>query len=522
MGKWGRKSIPFVTSLVLAGSLLAMPAGAKVHAAAITASPVAKSALAAEIEEATILDLEHDMKKGTLTSEQLVQFYLDRIGEYDDSIHSIITINKDAIAEAKQLDQERKAGKVRGPLHGIPVILKDNFDTYDMPTTAGSLSLKGSVPLNDAYQTKRLREEGGIILGKANLHEFAFGFETISSLGGQTYNPYDTTRYPGGSSGGTAAAVTSNFVTVGLGTDTGGSIRIPSSFNDLVGIRPTMGLASRDGIIPLALSQDVGGPIARTVEDAAVVLDAIAGYDPADPVTEASVGKVPQTYTHYLKKNGLKKARIGIVRALFGNDPQINNVMDQAIADMKEQGAEVYEVTIPNLDQILAYPSLSGYEFKFQLNDYLASLGPNAPVHTLTDIINSGLYHPSLKSGLISRNNMGSLETNVDYQRIITERPKLAKESLMTTFNEFGLDALVYPTSSALPAVVGSGQGAGNANRLSPFSGFPAISVPAGFSDNGLPIGMEMLGKAFDEPTLIKLAYSYQEATHNRKEPVLK
>ncbi|MBT2659115.1 amidase [Bacillus sp. ISL-18] len=522
MGKWGRKSKPFVTSLVLAGSLLAMPAGATVHAAANTASPVAKSALAAEIEEATILDLEHDMQKGALTSEQLVEFYLNRIGKYDDSIHSIITINKDAIVEAKKLDQERKAGKVRGPLHGIPVILKDNFDTYDMQTTAGSLSLKGSFPLDDAYQTKRLREEGAIILGKANLHEFAFGFETISSLGGQTYNPYDTTRYPGGSSGGTAAAVTSNFVTVGLGTDTGGSIRIPSSFNDLVGIRPTMGLASRDGIIPLALSQDVGGPIARTVEDAAVVLDAIAGYDPADPVTEASVGKVPKTYTHYLKKNGLKQARIGIVRALFGKDQQINKVMDEAVADMKEQGAEVYEVTIPNLDQILAYPSLSGYEFKFQLNDYLASLGPNAPVHTLTDIINSGLYHPSLKSGLISRNNMGSLETNVDYQRIITERPKLAKESLMSTFNEFELDALVYPTSSALPAVVGSGQGAGNANRLSPFSGFPAISVPAGFSDNGLPIGMEMLGKAFDEPTLIKLAYSYQEATHNRKAPVLK
>ncbi|MFL6555431.1 MAG: amidase, partial [Bacillus sp. (in: firmicutes)] len=381
-------------------------------------------------------------------------------------------------------------------------------DTYDMPTTAGSLSLKGSIPLDDAYQTKKLRKEGAIILGKANLHEFAFGFETISSLGGQTYNPYDITRYPGGSSGGTAAAVTSNFVTVGLGTDTGGSIRIPSSFNDLVGIRPTMGLASRDGIIPLALSQDVGGPIARTVEDAAVVLDAIAGYDPADPVTKESIGKVPQTYTHYLKKNGLKKARIGVVRALFGNDPQINKVMDEAIADMKEQGAEVYEVTIPNLNQILAYPSLSGYEFKFQLNNYLASLGPNAPVHTLTDIINSGLFDPSLKSGLISRNNMGPLENNADYQRIITERPKLAKESLMTTFNEYGLDALVYPTSNALPAVVGSGQGAGNANRLSPFSGFPAISMPAGFSDTGLPIGMELLGKAFDEPTLIKLAYS--------------
>ncbi|PLS07095.1 amidase family protein [Neobacillus cucumis] len=522
MGKWSKKSISFVTSFVLAGSLLAVPVGSTAQAAATHASPVAKSVLSVKIEEATISELEQAMQTGKLTSEQLVQFYLDRIAEYDDSINSIITINKDALAEAKQLDQERKAGKVRGALHGIPVILKDNFDTYDMPTTAGSLSLEGSIPLDDAYQTKKLREEGAIILGKANLHEFAFGFETISSMGGQTYNPYDTTRYPGGSSGGTAATVASNFVTVGLGTDTGGSIRIPSSFNDLVGIRPTMGLASRDGIIPLALSQDVGGPIARTVEDAAAVLDAIAGYDPADPVTKASIGKVPQTYTHYLKKNGLKKARIGVVRALFGNDPQINKVMEQAIADMKSQGAEVYEVTIPNLNEILAYPSLSGFEFKFQLNDYLASLGPNAPVHTLTDIINSGLFHPSLKSGLIARNNKVSLENDPEYLRIITNRPKLAKESLLSTFNENVLDALVYPTSSALPAVVGSGQGAGNANRLSPFSGFPAISIPAGFSDNGLPIGMEMLGKAFDEPTLIKLAYSYQEATHHREAPVLK
>jgi len=226
-----------------------------------------------------------------------------------------------------------------------------------------------------------------------------------------------------------------------------------------------------------------------------VVLVAIAGYNPADPVTEASIGKVPQTYTHYLKMNGLKKDRIGVVRALFGNDPQINKVMDQAIADMKKQGAEVYEVTIPNLNEILAFPSLSGFEFKFQLNDYLASLGLNAPVHTLTDIINSGLFHPSLQSGLIIRNNKVSLENDPEYQRIITNRPKLSKESSMTTFNEYGLDALLYPTSSALPALVGNGQGAGNANRLSPFSGFPAISVPAGFSDSGLPIGMELLVK---------------------------
>jgi amidase len=521
MGKRYKKPATFLASFVIAGSIFGTSVEAAPITAVKTATPVAKSVLSVEIEEATIFELQHEMQKGTLTSEQLVQFYLDRIEEYDDTIHSIITIGEDVLEEARQLDSERKAGKVRGALHGIPVILKDNYDTYDMPTTAGSLSLEGSIPLDDAYQTNSLREEGAIILGKANLHEFAFGFETISSLGGQTYNPYDVTRYPGGSSGGTAAAVASNFVAVGLGTDTGGSIRIPSSFNSLVGIRPTMGLASRDGIIPLALTQDVGGPIARTVEDAAIVLDAIAGYDPADPVTEASIGNVPKTYTHYLKKNGLKKARIGVVRALFGSDPQVNKVMDQAIADMEALGADVYEVTIPNLSQILAYSSLSGYEFKFQLNDYLASLGPAAPNKTLADIIESGLYHPSLKNGLISRNNRESLENDPEYQKILTERPKLTRESLMATFAEYELDTLVYPTSNALPAVVGKGQGAGNANRLSPFSGFPAISVPAGFSDDGLPVGMEMLGKEFDESTLIKLAYSYQEGTEHRKAPEL-
>lgn len=517
MEKWYRKPIALATGLVLAGSLYSTSAAA----APKSAKPADKS-YTEQIEESTIFELQQAMQKGDLTSEELVKFYLDRIEEYDDSINSIITIDEDAIAVAKQLDKERKAGKVRGELHGIPVLLKDNYDTYDMPTTAGSLSLKGSVPPDDAYQTKRLREEGAIILGKANLHEFAFGYLTISSLGGQTYNPYDLTRYPGGSSGGTAAAVASNFAAVGLGTDTGGSIRVPSSFNNLVGIRPTMGLASRDGIIPLALTQDVGGPIARTVEDATIVLDAIAGYDPADPVTAASNGFIPKTYTHYLKKNGLKNARIGVVRALFGNDPQINTAMDKSIADMKELGAEVVEVTIPNLEKILSYPSLSSYEFKFQLNDYLASLGADAPVKSLGEIIDSGKYDPSIESSLITRNNRGPLENDPVYQDIIANRPKLAKESLYAVLNENELDILIYPTLNSLPAVIGKNQGSGSAPMLSPFSGFPALSVPAGFSESGLPIGMEMLGREFAEPTLIKLAFSYQEGTEHRKAPVLK
>lgn len=473
-----------------------------------------------EIEEATILDMQEAMEEGKVTSEELVTFYLDRIENYDDNINSILHINEDALTVAQALDQEREDGKVRGDLHGIPVLLKDNYDTKDMPTTAGSLSLEGSIPQDDAYQTKRLREEGAIILGKANLHEFAFGFETISSLGGQTHNPYDLTKYAGGSSGGTGAAIASNFAAAGLGTDTGGSIRVPASFNNLVGIRPTMGLASRDGIIPLALTQDVGGPMARTVEDVAIMLDAIAGYDPADPVTKTSEGQIPDSYTDYLDENGLKGAKIGVVTALYGEDEQIIQAMNEAIVDMEKLGAEIIEVTIPNLEQILAYPSLSSFEFKFQLNDYLTSLGPNAPVKSLTEIIESKKYHPSLENSLISRNNRVSLE-DPDYLQIITTRPTLTKESLITVFNANQLDALIYPASTQLPSTIGESQGAGTNNRLSPFSGYPAMSIPMGFSDTGLPIGMEMLGKEFNEATLIKLAYSYQEGTNHRQAPEL-
>lgn len=476
-----------------------------------------------DIKEATILEMTAAMEEGKLTSEELVRFYLDRIDQFDQqgpSINSMLYVNRDAIETAKQLDKERAEGTIRGALHGIPIVLKDNYDTVDMPTTGGSLSLEGSMAPDDAYQTAQLREEGAIIIGKANLHEFAFGFETYSSLGGQTLNPYDLTKFPGGSSGGTGAAVTSNFAAAGLGTDTGGSIRVPSSFNNLVGIRPTMGLASRDGIIPLALTQDVGGPIARTVEDAAVVLDAIAGYDEADPVTEESNGNIPESYTDYLDEDGLEGARIGVVRALFGEDPDIIKATEQAIDDMELLGAEVIDVTIPNLDQIIAYPSLSGFEFKFQLNDYLASLGENAPVTSLAEVIESGKYHPAMEASMKAREAKVSLENDPEYLNIIETRPAITKTSLMDVFDGQDVDALLYPTSALLPQnIENKSQGGGPNPKLSPFSGYPAMSVPIGFSESGLPIGMELLGTEFSEPTLIKLAYSYQEGTDHRMAP---
>lgn len=479
------------------------------------------------LEEATIADMQLAIDQGKLTSKQLVQMYLDRIAKYDDqgvSLQAVLTLNPDALSIAEALDQERAAKGPRGPLHGIPILVKDNFDTADMPTTAGCLCLKDSIPGKDAEQIAKLKEAGAIILGKTNLHEFAFGITTSSSLGGQTKNPYAPDHYPGGSSGGTGAAVAANFAAAGLGTDTGGSIRIPSSFNSLVGIRPTVGLSSRDGIIPLALTQDVGGPMARTVEDAAIMLDATAGYDPDDTATAYSVGHIPASYTAFLDTDGLKGARIGVAVELFqnGNDREktVSDVVYHAVDELKALGAAAIPVTIPNLAEINEYPSLSGYEFKFQLNEYLQELGDGAPYHSLAEIIASGEYDKAQEQSMKAREARETLETE-EYKDILLNRTKLTRDALLKVMADYDLDAIVYPTTTQPAAFIGESQASGNNNRLSPFSGFPAITVPAGFTPDGLPVGIEFLGRAFDEGTLIKLAYSYEQGTHHRHAPKL-
>ncbi|MFL0556986.1 amidase family protein [Paenibacillus barengoltzii] len=479
------------------------------------------------LPEATISELQLAMEQGKITSKQLVQMYLDRIDKYDDqgiSLQAVLSVNPDALSIAEALDQERAEKGPRGPLHGIPILVKDNFDTADMPTTAGCLCLKESIPSQDADQIAKLKEAGAIILGKTNLHEFAFGITTSSSLGGQTKNPYALDHYPGGSSGGTGAAIAANFAAAGLGTDTGGSIRIPSSFNSLVGIRPTIGLSSRDGIIPLALTQDVGGPIARTVEDAAILLDATVGYDPDDIATAYSVGRIPASYTDFLDVNGLKGARIGVATELFpeNNDQEkaVTGVVSNAVKELEALGATVVNIKIPNLEEIMKYPSLSGYEFKFQLNDYLEELGDKAPYHSLAEIIASGEYDKSQEQSMKAREARETLDTQ-EYKDIVLKRTSLTRDSLLKVMADYKLDAIVYPTSTQPPALIGEGQSSGNNNRLSPFSGFPAITVPAGFTKDGLPVGIEFLGRAFDEGTLIKLAYSYEQGTHHRHAPAL-
>lgn len=477
--------------------------------------------------EATIDDIDRAYEFGALTATELVQLYLNRIEAYDDSapaLNSIINLNPDALEAAAEIDRQRFLGKDMGTLAGIPVILKDNYDTFDVPTTAGAIALEDFIPEEDAFQTEQLREEGAIILAKANLSEFAFSFESTSSLEGTVLNPYDPERNAGGSSGGTGAAIAANFGTVGTGTDTGGSIRIPSTFNSLVGIRPTIGLTSRSGIIPLALTQDVGGPMTRTVTDAAITLDALAGFDPEDPVTASSIGQIPDSYTDFLDADALDGARIGVVRELFGEDEDpraaaTNDVVNDAIAEIEALGATAIDVEIPNLDEILEFPSLSTLEFQRDLNNYLAER--DAPIEDLAGLIESGEYLEDFEDAYIERNeiDLSDPETAAEYQEIITERPALTQGSLLEVLDGNNLDALIYPTAQSPPNLFEESTGAGSANRLSPFSGFPAISVPAGFTEDGLPVGIEFLGRAYSEPTLIGLTYSFEQGTEFRMPP---
>jgi amidase len=469
--------------------------------------------------EKTIPDLAAAMRDGAVTSRALVQAYLARIDAFDHrgpAINAVIAINPRVLTDADAMDRERAGGRVRGPLHGIPIVVKDNYDTVDLPTTAGSVALKGSMPGRDAFQVKKLREAGAVIVGKTNLHEFARGITTVSSLGGQTLNPYELSRNPGGSSGGTGAAVAANFATVGMGTDTCGSIRYPAAHNSLVGLRPTMGLSSRSGIVPLALSQDVGGPLARSVTDVAIVLDATTGVDPSDPVTSRSAGHIPRTYTATLDRNGLRGARIGALLSLFGDtadDQRVGSVVRSAVRQMAERGAVPIDVSIPIPAEGDA--SLIRLEFKSNLNDYLAKT-PGAPVRTLAEIIDRKVIHPSLEQGFRRSNDVVSLDTD-EYRGIAAKQAQL-REALLKAMDERQILALVYPTLRRVAAKIGDPQVGGNCTA-SAVTGLPAITVPAGFSDNGMPVGIEFLGRPFSEPDLLRLAYAFEQTTHHRRPP---
>jgi Asp-tRNA(Asn)/Glu-tRNA(Gln) amidotransferase A subunit family amidase len=481
-----------------------------------------------QVVETTIVDTHAAIRSGKVTCRQLVETYLERIRVYDQPmrLNTVVTLNPTALEDADRLDKEFSRTHTLRPLQCIVMAVKDNYDTKGLQTTAGSLALKGFVPKEDAFMVKRIREAGAILLFKSNMAEWAFSpLLTESSIAGITRNPYDLERVPAGSSGGTAASVAANLAEVGLGSDTGNSIRGPSSHNDLVGIRPTIGLTSRDGIIPLASQADVGVPLARSVADAAAVLSVVAGYDPADPVTAESKGKIEKDYTRFLDKDGLKGARLGVFRRYINaatTDPEIKDLMEKAIADMKVQGAEVVDLDIPDFEDI----SKGVYcgDFQADLNQYFAVHGTNAPYKSLQAIYDSGLYLPSvqdrIKRALDPKSNPNA-RPGPCVDAYHDEKKIAFRNAIVAAMDAAKLDAIIYPTWSNPPRRVGDlkSPAGDNSQQLAPLTGMPAITVPMGFTYRTLPAGVTILGRSFSEPTLFRLAYSYEQASKHRIPP---
>jgi amidase len=491
-----------------------------------------------ELEEATLAQLQAGMTSGSMTAHSITQQYLARIEELDrkgPSLHHIIEINPDALSIADTLDRERKAGHVRGRLHGIPILLKDNVDTADrMTTTAGSYALAGSIPLQDSTVAAKLRANGAILLGKTNLSEWANFRSTHSSSGwsgrgGQAKNPYVLDRNPCGSSSGSAAAVAANLSALAIGTETDGSIVCPSSANGIVGIKPTLGLVSRAGIIPIAHSQDTAGPMARTVRDAAILLGVLAGADPRDPATSSSGARALSDYTRYLDANGLRGARIGVARTkFFGYSDVTDKVINEAIEAMKAQGAVIIDPA--NIETAGKFDDSEFdvllYEFKTDLNAYLASLGPKAPVKTLQDIIDYNDRHRDQEMPYFGQEIMIQAQakgplTEKKYLDELASNLKMSRtDGIDATMDKYKLDALVAPTGG--PAwttdLINGDHFSGASSTPAAVAGYPNINVPAGYS-HGLPIGISFFGRAYSEPVLIKLAYAYEQATKHRRAP---
>jgi Asp-tRNA(Asn)/Glu-tRNA(Gln) amidotransferase A subunit family amidase len=491
-------------------------------ALAQSSSPAPASASAeADLIERPIEDLQRDMQAGRLTSRQLVEFYLARIAAYDRQgpwLNAIAAINPKAREVASALDAERQARGPRGPLHGIPVLVKDNYETLDMPTTAGSIALAAFNPNRDAVLVQRLKAAGAVILGKTNMHELAAGIVTVGSSFGQTRNPYDLDRNPGGSSGGTGAAVAANFAAAGMGSDTCGSIRIPAAHNNLVGLRGTQGLSSRTGIVPLSSTQDISGPLARTMTDLAIMLDATVGPDPADPSTAVSTGRIPASYRAALRADAIRDARIGVLRSLFGSaqeDREVATIVEKSLDALKAAGADIVDVTIPGLDDLLQNSSLINADFKFDLADYLASAG-NAPVKGLGEMLDRGLVHSSMEANFRARDKAERRDTE-ESRRARIKRVAL-QQAVTSVLAEHRLTALLYPTIRRKAARIGESQGGSNC-QLSAHSGLPALGVPAGFTDDGLPVGIDLLGGAFTESELLSLGYSIEQTLKLRKPP---
>ena len=491
-----------------------------------------------DLDAATIADVNAAFAKGTLTSERLTQMFLSRIDAYDRKgpmLRAVILVNPKALETARAMDAERKTKGPRSPLHGIPVIIKDNIDTADMPTTGGSVMLEGWTPPDDAFVVRKLRDAGAVIIAKANLSEFASG-ATHSSLGGQILNPHDLARSPSGSSGGTGVSMASAFAMAGLGTDTGGSVRGPSTNNGIAGLKTTMGLVSRDGVIPLALSFDTVGPMARSVYDVAALLSVIAGVDAADAATKAGQGRNQADYTQALKSDALKGARLGIARDFMGQDEDVDWVMESSFDAMKKQGATLVDVKIPKwlIDVKGEYYSAIRYpEFVAQIADYLKVTGPKYPKN-INELIERARQvnaprpdgsspNPGRWTLLVRESKSGTIN-DYQYTSVRDHALPLVRAVLDGILKAEKLDAIVYPTAGRRPPLISApndvpGGSSASGSNLANLSGFPDMIVPAGFTTDDLPVGISFLGPAFSEARLLALGYSFEQATKARRLP---
>lgn len=493
------------------------------------------------LNEATVDSLQEGMRSGQLSARSITEMYLARIdalNQKDPELRAIIETNPEALEIADRLDAERKAGKVRGPLHGIPIALKDNIDTHDrMTTTAGSLALEGSIPPQDAFVAEKLREAGAILIAKANMSEWAYwrGLHASSgwsARGGQCRNPYALDRTPCGSSSGSGVAAAANLAALTIGTETGGSIMCPSSMNGIVGLKPTVGLWSRSGIIPISHSQDSAGPMTRTVRDAAILLGAACGVDPRDAATAASDGRFHADYTRFLDPAGLKGARLGVARNFPFSDARVLTLFDQAIDAMKSAGAVIVDpANLPHMDSGSVFQELPmlvlNYEFKANINKYLASLGPNAPVKNLPELIAFNEAHRDRELTFFGQERLLDSEktTSLDaeeYRKAVATIQRMTRaEGIDAVMDRHQLDAIVAPTAAPawlIDHVLGDRFDGGDSAGPAAIAGYPDITVPMGLV-SGLPVGISFFGRAWSEPTLLNAAYAYEQATKQRQPP---
>jgi amidase len=490
-----------------------------------------------ELDELTIAQLQDLMERRQTSAVSLVKKYLARIDAIDrrgPRLNAVIELNPDALQIARDLDKERVTTGPRGPLHGIPILIKDNIDTHDrMTTTAGSLALRGSIPTKDAFLVERLRNAGAVLLGKTNLSEWAnfrgaLSTSGWSGRGGQTRNPYFLDRNPSGSSSGSAVAVSANLCAVAVGTETDGSILSPASFTGIVGLKPTVGLVSRSGIIPIAHSQDTAGPMARTVADAATLLSALAGSDPEDSATAPSSAKAQKDYTRFLNPDGLRGARLGVARNFFGFHPKVDELMETVLAEIKRCGAELIDpVRVPKPPELeAAEGEVLHYEMKADMNAYLAKLGLNAPVRTLHDIIRFNEQHRDQElrwfgqEELVKSENKGPLTDRAYVEARATCRRLARVEGIDAVLSDHHLDAIVAPTSTPahLTDWALGDHGLGDSTTPAAVAGYPSITVPAGLVF-GLPVGITFFAEAWSEPKLLRIAFAFERATRARRPP---